>query len=73
MLSLNRWQRSYKRLKPHSEFGICCRTYRILCKLGTIVMNNPHEDTKSMDDMVFNKVNHIGSFDFNKWYIICPL
>jgi len=26
-----------------------------------------------MDDMVFNEVNHIESFDFNKWCSFCPL
>jgi len=26
-----------------------------------------------MDDMVFNEVNHVRSFDFNKWYRFWPL
>ena len=32
-----------------------------------------NQDTKPMDDMVFDKVDHVGSFNFNKWYSLCPL
>jgi len=45
----------------------------LACKLGTIIMNNPPGDTKPMNDMVFDKVDHVGSFNFNKWYNLCPL
>ena len=42
-------------------------------KLGTVIMDDPPRDTKSMDDMVFDKINHVGSFNFHKWYTLYPL
>ena len=36
-------------------------------------MKNLLGDTKSVDDMMFNEVIRVGSFDFNKWYSFCPL
>jgi len=35
--------------------------------LGTIIMDDPPGDTKSMDDMVFDEVDHIGGFNFSEW------
>ena len=71
MLLLSHYWRDYKQLKPRSEFGIYHRTDRI--QLGTIIMDDPPGDTKSMDDMVFDEINHIRGFDFNQWYSFCPL
>ena len=74
MLLLDRWQQSYKQLKSHSEFSTITELIEYLAyKLGTIIMNNPPGDSKSMGDMVKNEVNHAESFDFNKWYSFCPL
>ena len=67
MLPLSHWQQGYKRLKPHLNLVLVAELIGYLaCKLGTVVMNNPPGDTKSMDDMVFNEVNHVENFDFNK-------
>jgi len=41
-------------------------------KLETIVMDDPPGDTKSMDDMVSDEINNIGSFNFSKWYSFRP-
>jgi len=44
-------------LKPHSEFGIYHRTDRIPgLQIGDLIMDDPPRDTKSMDDMVFDKL-----------------
>ena len=45
----------------------------LACKLGTVIMDDLPRDTESMDDMVFDEINHVGSFDFNQWYGFCPL
>jgi len=42
-------------------------------KLGTIIINNPPWDTKPMNDMAFDKVDYVGSLNFNKWYSLCLL
>ena len=34
-------------------------------KLRTIIMDSPPRDTKSMNDIVFDKFDHVGSFNFN--------
>jgi len=34
-------------------------------------MDDP--DTKSMDDMVFDEINHVRSFNFHQWYGFCLL
>ena len=38
----------------------------LACKLGTVIMDDPPRDTKSMDDIVFDEINHVESFDFNQ-------
>jgi len=35
-------------------------------------MDDPPGDTKSMDDMVFNEVNTVGSLNFSEWYSFRP-
>ena len=42
------------------------------CKLGTVIMNNPPGYTKSIDDVMFNEVDYVGSLNFNKWYCFRP-
>ena len=32
---------------------------QLACKLGTIVVDDPSGDTKSVDDIVFDEVDHI--------------
>jgi len=31
------------------------------------------ENTKSMNDVVFNEVNHVNDFNFGEQYDFCPL
>ena len=35
-------------------------------------MDDPPRDTKPMDDMMFDEINHVRSFDFNQWYSFRP-
>ena len=42
-------------------------------ELGTVIVDDPPRDTKSMDDMVFDEINHVRGFDFSQWYGLCPL
>jgi len=59
---------------PHSEFGIYHKTDRILArKLGTVIMDDPPRDTKLMDNMVFDEINYVRSFNFYQWYSFCLL
>ena len=65
--SLIYWRQSYKQLTPHSESGTCRRIYKMIdLRIGTIVMEDPSGDTKSVDDMMSDKVNHVGGFNFNE-------
>jgi len=36
-------------------------------------MDDPSRNTKSLDDMVFDKVNKFGSFNFDEQYSFYPL
>jgi len=40
---------------------------QLACKLGIIIVNDPPEDTKLMDDVIFDEVDHISCFNFNEW------
>ena len=60
-------------MKSHSEFGIYAEPIEYLAyELGTVVVDDPSRDTKSMDDMVFDEINHIRGFNFNQWYSLRP-
>jgi len=41
-------------------------------KFETIIMDDSPGDTKSMDDMAFNEVNNVGSFNISNWYSFLP-
>ena len=51
--------------KLYSVFGICCRTERMI---GSQIEDHfhgcPPENTKLMNDMVFDEVNHTNDFNF---------
>jgi len=36
-------------------------------------MNDPPGNTKSKNDVMFDEVNHVSDFHFNKWYSFRPL
>jgi len=36
--------------------------------MGIIVMDDTPGDTKLVDDMVFDEVDHISGLNFNEWY-----
>ena len=58
----------------HSEPVLITKLIEYLAhELGTVIMDDPPRDTKSMDDMVFDKINHVKSFNFHQWYSLCPL
>jgi len=46
---------------------------RLTYELGTIVMDDPSEDTKSVDKMMSDEINHVGGFNFNKRNNFYPL
>jgi len=43
----------------------------LACKLGTIVVDGPPADTKSVDDLVFDEVDHINDLNFSKQCNFC--
>ena len=66
MLLLTQWQRVYMRLKLYSEFDTCRRIGRMIgSQIGDIVVDDPPEDTISTNDMEFEEVNNIDSFNFS--------
>ena len=49
-----------KHLMPHSKSGTCRRTDRTIdLQIGDHCHDDPSGDTKLMDDMMFNEVDHV--------------
>jgi len=46
---------------------------RLTCKQGTIIVDDPSGDTKSVDDMIFDEVDYVGGFNFSERDSLCPL
>jgi len=58
----------------HFESGTYRKTDRTIdLRLGTIVMDDPSGDTKSVDNMMSDEINHVGGFNFNKQNNLCSL
>ena len=62
--STNLLRQGCKQLTPHSEFGTCRRTAKMIdLRIGDIVIDDSFGDTISVDDMMSNEVNHVGGFN----------
>jgi len=70
----NRWRQGCKQLKPYSESSTCRKTDRTIgVRIRDHYRGWSAGDTKSMDDMVFDEVDNISGFNFNKQCSFCPL
>ena len=57
---------------PHSKSGTITKLIEYLAhELGTVIMDDLPRDTKPINDMVFDEINHVESFGFNQWYGFC--
>ena len=45
---------------------------KLAYKMGTIIVDDPSGNTKSVDDMVFDEVNYVNGFNFGERHGFCP-
>jgi len=65
--SANPLAQGYKQLTPHSELVLIAEPIeRLTCELRIIVVDDPSRDTKSVDDMMSDEVDHVGGFNLSE-------